>query len=302
MTILEAKKFGKSTLTKSPSAVLDTEVLLKAVLDKDKTYLLFNPQQELSPEEEERFRAYLNMRQTGLPVAYILGHKEFFAYDFVVTPDVLIPKADTEILVEKGFEVLEDKCQSNHILTILDMCTGSGCVGISLYKYAVENHLFKKENAPLLILADISDKALEIAGRNVERLLPEFSHRISLVRTNLFQMIAGSFDLILSNPPYIPSVEARALLSDGRNEPLLALDGDIDLKGNNTNDNDGLGIMRNLVPQAYNFLAPKGVLLCESGEYNAEMTQYLFQQAGLKNTEIFTDLEGQLRVTKGIKP
>ena len=302
MTIQEFKSSAIKKLSSSPSPALDVSVLLEHCLKLNKTQILLNAGKELSQEEADWLEKAISLRKTGLPIAYITGHKEFYGYDFIVSPAVLIPKPDTEILVEKGFEVLEDKCQSNHILTILDMCTGSGCVGISLYKYAVENHLFKKENAPLLILADISDKALEIAGRNVERLLPEFSHRISLVRTNLFQMIAGSFDLILSNPPYIPSAEARALLSDGRNEPLLALDGDIDLKGNNTNDNDGLGIMRNLVPQAYNFLAPKGVLLCESGEYNAEMTQYLFQQAGLKNTEIFTDLEGQLRVTKGIKP
>lgn len=301
MTILEAKNFGKKCLTKSLSPLLDTELLLGAVLKKDKTFLLFNPQKNISEEEENLFREYVKVRQTGLPVAYILGQKEFFGYNFFVNQNVLIPKADTEILVERAYEILEEKVFSNHILTILDMCTGSGCVGLSLYKYALQNHLFNKENMSHLVLADISQGALEVAQKNAENLLGDFREKISFVRTNLFQMIHGSFDLIVSNPPYIPGGEARELLKDGRGEPLLALDGDVDMEGNSTKDSGGLSIMKNLVFQAYGFLSPGGALLCESGEYNAQQTESIFKEAGLSKTQIFTDLEGQLRVTKGIK-
>lgn len=309
MTILEARTFGKNQLTNSPSPILDTDCFLQSILEKDQSFLLFHRDTELSKEEQETFEAYIKTRQTGMPVAYILGKKEFYGRNFIVTPDVLIPKPDTEILVEKSIEILEEKliANKNRILTICDMCTGSGCIGLSILAEVMERKLVPFENLCGLVMADISDKALDIARKNAE-LISEttedpwtFMSKIKFVRTNLFQNITGTFDIIATNPPYIPSKEAKELLNDGRNEPLLALDGDIDLFGNATGENDGLGIMRNLVPQAVHHLSPKGVLIAESGEYNAEMTEYLFREAGLTQTKIIKDLEGQLRDTIGVK-
>lgn len=309
MTILEARTFGKNQLINSPSPALDADCFLQAILKKDQSFLLFHRETELTQEEQEAFEAYINVRKTGMPVAYILGKKEFYGRTFTVTPDVLIPKPDTEILVEKSVEVLEEKllANKNRILTICDMCTGSGCVGLSILAEIMDRKLVDFDFLPGLVMADISAKALDIARKNAE-LISEttedpwtFMSKIKFVRTNLFQNVTGTFDLIATNPPYIPAKEARDLLQDGRSEPILALDGDIDLFGNATEENDGLGIMRNLVPQAVHHLSPKGVLIAESGEYNAEMTEYLFRKAGLTQTRIFKDLEGQLRDTIGVK-
>lgn len=306
MTIQEARKYGFDSLEKtSPSAQLDSDVLLGAVSGFSKTDLLFKRERELSCEEEEKFASYIAARKTGLPVAYITGHKEFYGYDFLVTPDVLIPKPDTELLVEKALEIVKEKCGGNHLLTVCDMCTGSGCVGISLLLECEK--FLPKEKLPLVLLADISSSALNIARQNVDMLfssdagLLHLRDRVRFVRTNLFEAVSGSFDLIVTNPPYIPSKEAYDLLKDGRSEPILALDGDVNLHGDPTGEDDGLGIMRNLVPQAVAQLSPDGVLIAEAGEYNAEMTEYIFRSSGLKDTKIFRDLNGDLRDIFGRK-
>ena len=302
MTIREARSWGRVFLAQSPTPELDADVLLMAVTGRDKTALLFKGGEPLAPEEEADYRAYIQARSTGLPVAYISGHKEFYGYDFLVTPDVLIPKPDTELLVEKALSVIREKlsAKKDRILTLCDMCTGSGCVGISTARAAWEEGLVTRENALALTLCDISQAALDVARTNADRLCPPaLREKVRLVRTNLFQAVTGSFDIIMANPPYIPAGEVEELLADGRNEPRLALNGDIDLFGNATGEGDGLGIMRNLVPQAADQLAPAGVLLVEAGEYNAEMTEYLFRDAGLHDTGIARDLSEQLRCIWG---
>ncbi len=304
MNIREAQLHGRKELSSSPSPNLDVDCLLQTILNCDKTHLMFHREDTLSEEQISIFKSYLNMRKTGLPIAYITGTKEFYGRNFYVTPDVLIPKPDTELLVEKALEIIESKskAKSASIMTICDMCTGSGCVAISIAAEIESRNIINPEQFPSIIMADISEKALDIARENARRILsPVALSKIKFVRTNLFLNIGGTFDLIISNPPYIPYDQTLELLIDGRNEPVLALNGDIDIMGNPTGDNDGLGIIRNLVPQAYQHLAPDGVLIVESGEYNAIKTQYIFDATGFKNTEIFLDLEGQLRDTIGYK-
>lgn len=315
MTIREAKIFGRTQLKSSPSESLDCDVFLQEILGCDKTTLLFKNETQLLPEQEKKFISFLEQRKSGLPVAYIVGHKEFFAYDFYVCPDVLIPKPDTEILVEKAIfyakeMIFDDKKQisnqkseksekNQRKIKILDMCTGSGCVGVSIFKYLLENHKVKSENLSLC-LADISEKALAVAQKNVKSLLNQNEQkRVSFVKTNLFENIKSKFNLIVANPPYVPETESLELLKDGRNEPLLALNGDVDIFGNSTGKEDGLGIIKNLVPQAFAHLENAGVFLCETGEYNALQAKEIFVSSGFKNTEIFCDLEGQLRVVFG---
>lgn len=312
MTIREAKIFGRTQLKSSPSESLDCDVFLQEILGCDKTTLLFKNETQLLPEQEKKFISFLEQRKSGLPVAYIVGHKEFFAYDFYVCPDVLIPKPDTEILVEKAIfyakeMIFDDKKQisnqksekNQRKIKILDMCTGSGCVGVSIFKYLLENHKVKSENLSLC-LADISEKALAVAQKNVKSLLNQNEQkRVSFVKTNLFENIKSKFNLIVANPPYVPESESKELLKDGRSEPLLALNGDVDIFGNSTGKEDGLGIIKNLVPQAFAHLENAGVFLCETGEYNALQAKEIFVLNGFKNTEIFCDLEGQLRVVFG---
>lgn len=303
MTVLEAKNRAKEILSRtSPSALLDTEILLSHITGLTRTQILFNRDKEISLQEESDFFRLIETRSRGLPVAYITGRKEFFGIDFLVTPKVLIPKPDTEILVEKSIEIIgflsEKYGNENKRISLCDMCTGSGCIGISVLKhFESESDLFGE-----ICFADISTDALEIARTNAKNNLnPALFSKIEFVNTNLFEKINGTFDLIMSNPPYIPSEEAKKLLDDGRNEPILALDGDIGLDGNATGLNDGLGIIRNLIPQCREHLSEGGFLIVESGEYNAEETCRIFRENNFTDTEILYDLAGQMRDTVGIK-
>lgn len=301
MNIQEALQYGKNQLESSPSPLLDCQVFLQHILNCDKTFLIFHREKILTAEEEKIYIDYINRRKTGLPVAYITGHKEFYGYDFLVTSDVLIPKPDTEILVEKAISIIKENLDQKKHLRICDMCTGSGCIGLSILKSCIENSVSQNQ-IPEITFVDISEKALDMAKKNYVHLgLDKSSAEVDFIQSNLFENVDGTFDLIVTNPPYIPSTEAKELLTDGRSEPILALDGDINLDGSPTLENDGLGIIRNLVPQAKNHLNKNGILLMETGEYNADDAKKIMEQNEFCDTQIFLDLEGQKRDVMGIK-
>ena len=312
MTLQEIKSKIIEKLSKtSPSPKLDAEVLLSHCLGFSKTELLLKRDYEVPSEKEAWLRDATSRRATGLPIAYITGRKEFYGYDFIVSPDVLIPKPDTEILVERAVDVILSKMDTSgeNLLTVCDMCTGSGCIAIAVAKTLLEDERVAPDQLPKFTLADISEPALDIARRNAAVLLSDHGalvmSRFNFVRTNLFDAISEAikYDVILSNPPYIPHTMVDELLSDGRSEPRLALDGDITLEGDRAcaddgqTKDDGLEIIRNLIPQAQAHLAPRGTVLMETGEYNAEAAAALAAAAGF-NTEIHRDLEGQLRVVE----
>ena len=312
MTLQELKSKIIEKLSKtSPSPKLDAEVLLSHCLGFSKTELLLKRDYEVPSDKEAWLRDATARRASGLPVAYITGHKEFYGYDFIVSPDVLIPKPDTEILVERAVDVILSKmdARGENLLTVCDMCTGSGCIAIAVAKTLLEDERVAPDQLPKFTLADISEPALDIARRNAAALLADHSSlvmsRFNFVRTNLFDAITDAikYDVILSNPPYIPHTMVDELLRDGRSEPRLALDGDITLQGDRAfaddgkTKDDGLEIIRNLIPQAQAHLAPRGTVLMETGEYNAEAAAALAAAAGF-NTEIHRDLEGQLRVVE----
>lgn len=301
MNIQEALQYGKNQLESSPSPLLDCQVFLQHILNCDKTFLIFHREKILTTEEEKIYNDYVNRRKTGLPVAYITGHKEFYGYDFLVTPDVLIPKPDTEILVEKAISIITENLEQKKHLRICDMCTGSGCIGLTILKSCIEDFLTQNQ-IPEITFVDISEKALDMAKKNYVHLgLDKSSAEVDFIQSNLFENVDGTFDLIVTNPPYIPSTEAKELLTDGRSEPILALDGDINLDGSPTLENDGLGIIRNLVPQAKTRLNKNGILLMETGEYNADDAKKIMEQNEFCDTQIFLDLEGQKRDVMGIK-
>lgn len=301
MTFQQFKIQSIKELSGSPSPSLDVEVLMQWILKKDRSYILFHRDEELSEEHESQLKKSISLRKTGLPIAYITGHKEFYGIDFMVSPDVLIPKPDTEILVENSIEIircLQDK--SDHTLNILDMCTGSGCVAISIIKTLKDLHSPGESNLKFT-LADISNKALDIARENARRILDsETLSKVTFVSTNLFKNLKDkSFDLIVSNPPYVPCDQTTELLKDGRNEPRLALDGDIDIEGNPSGTKDGLEIIRNLVSQAKSHLTENGMLILETGEYNAMETACLMKKIGFRDVKTYVDLEGDLRNVSG---
>ena len=304
MTIQEFKSYAKNQLQNSPSPDLDIQVILEHFLKLTKTQILLNKDKNLSELEFETLSDAIAKRKSGLPVAYITNCKEFFGYDFFVTSDVLIPKPDTEILVEKAIDFIYSKIEENpnKILTICDMCTGSGCIAISVFRTLIDTYKIPLSKMPKFTLVDISQKALSIAKKNAELLCTKDElYNLHFIQSNLFENIQYSYDVILTNPPYIPHSMVQKLLQDGRSEPVLALDGDITLFGERAKTadgkekDDGLEIIRNLIPQCKSHLSPMGIILMETGEYNAEETSQIAKNYGFK-TEIFTDLENQLRV------
>ncbi|MBO4641002.1 MAG: peptide chain release factor N(5)-glutamine methyltransferase [Treponema sp.] len=270
----------------SLSPELDVQVLLSHALKYDKTQLLLFAENHIPDDKLDWLNNAISLRKTGLPVAYITGVKEFYGYDFFVTPDVLIPKPDTEVLVERAMELIIEAARP---LRILDMCTGSGCIGLSVIKtlYALEK--LPVENLPQMTMVDISEPALAIAKKNAAALLPdsEILQKITFIQSDLFEKVDGEFDFILTNPPYVPSSMVDELLKDGRNEPRLALDGDV----------DGTSLIKKLITQSCKHLAQNGTILMETGEYNAQTTADFAQTAGFA-TEIHRDLEGQMRVVE----
>lgn len=223
-------------------------------------------------------------------MAYITERKEFYGRDFIVNPSVLIPKPDTEILVYRGIEIISKKLQENLQVKLVDLCTGSGCVAVSLWKELESSFDVQKMS---FFATDISPDALSIAKQNCS------FHQcdIKFLLCDLLQAkeLVG-LDGIISNPPYVPNEIATKLLKDGRSEPLLALDGDCN------GSVDGTGLIERLLSQGFEKLNPGGFILLETGEYNAELTAKLMEQNGFADIRIHADLSGMLRVVEGWKP
>ena len=294
--VIRTERSGDSRFIPSLTPDLDINCILCSILNVDKTYLLTHSQNELTETQLESLTSAVNKRRTGLPIAYITGVKEFYGRDFCVSPAVLIPKPDTEILVERAAEII---LQSVQTVKLCDMCAGSGCVGLSVFLAVKENPQTDLCKIESVCLADISEAALEIAKLNAKRLLyDEDKGRFSFIKTDLFAGITDTFDLICTNPPYIPHGEAAALLEDGRNEPLLALDGDANVDETVSQSGDGLAVIRRLVPAALEHLFGGGTLLMECGEYNAQKAADLCREAGFSSVRIHKDLEGQMRLVE----
>ncbi len=189
------------------------------------------------------------------------------------------------------------------------MCTGSGCIAISVLKTLYETKKIPLERLPKFTLVDISDKALEIARKNAESLLDTVKNggsaklleRVRFIQSNLFEQLPYQFDAVLTNPPYVPSSLTDELLKDGRSEPRLALDGDITITGDHADSDDGLEIIRNLMPQIYDHTVFGGFFLMETGEYNMRGAENLSYRAGFRHSRVFNDLEDQERVLYGEK-
>lgn len=314
-TVADARRcavdlFMQSAILKTQprsSLMLDADVLLQHFLNKPRAWLFAHDDTDISPIRKA-FCAAVERRCTGLPVAYITGEKDFWGLPFHVSPDVLIPKPDTELLVERSLAIIREKAAAllpEQNLFILDPCTGSGCVAISIL------HTLEAENIRNLccIAADISPAALAIARLNAERLLSaETQTRLHIIEGDMHALpetiarfeesLSSSsliskpirFDLIAANPPYVPSTLTQELLKDGRNEPALALDG----------GSDGLDFIRILTNNTCTVLNCNGVLLSEVGEYHAKAASKLFETAGFSDVRIHQDLASQDRLIEGV--
>jgi release factor glutamine methyltransferase len=255
---------------------LDAELLLADTLGFDRVGLYLNFERPLSNEELAAFRERVKRRAGREPLAYILGMTEFWSLPLKVTPDVLIPRPDTELLVEEALSRLAGPAR------VLDVGTGSGALAVALAH---------EWPACMVTAIDISAPALAVAAENAGS--NGVVERIRFVPQNLQGLPAGPFDLIVANPPYIPSGELAALMPEVRDfEPRLALDG----------GSDGLDAYRALALQADQVLTPGGWLLVEVGIGQAPAVQALFAGAGLAEIFISRDLAGIERVVGGRKP
>ena len=250
---------------------LDADVLLSSLLGKDRIYLYVHFDQPMESEELAAFREMVRRRAARVPVAYITGNREFMGMDFQVSPAVLIPRPDTEILVEAATERLKDVQDGR----ILDIGTGSGAVLVgTLARLAGCSG----------VGVDISKQALAVAEANAARLLG--SGRASFLNADLFPPEPVLFDAILSNPPYITSGEMAALAPEVLQEPALALHG----------GEDGLDFYRRLMEGGWRYLKPAGFMAVEVGANQARTVSRMAEQAGWKTENIIPDYAGIERV------
>ena len=273
MNYKEAYNYGKMQLEdgKIAEASLDARLLLEHVCHTSRNDLLVRPLRELTLEEQSQFEADIDIRKNHVPLQHITGVQEFMGLEFVVNENVLIPRPDTEILVEEVIKI----AQKYNSPRILDLCTGSGAIAISLKKFV--------PNADITAV-DISEKALEIAQKNAEKL----EAKINFVKSNLFDKLDNKkFDIIVSNPPYIRKDEIKKLSEEVQKEPKIALDG----------GEDGLDFYRIIAEQAINYLKT-GSFLCFEIGYNQknDVIKIIEDEQNYKNTYCKKDLYGNDRI------
>lgn len=297
MTIAEFRKEQTKNLPNSSTPALDIDCLISHVLEKNRSWVLAHQDESLDELNLKKLNSFIDQRKTGLPIAYIIEKKEFFGLEFFVNKNVLIPKPDTELLIEKAIEIIEQDFQ-NKISKVADVCTGSGCVFISIAKQ------FENTKNIKYFSTDVCHKALEVAKINSQKILGQTftENNVQFNLADLLDNVTEKFDMIVSNPPYVPRSIVNDLLLDGRREPPLALDGDACyISTTDSNYGDGMSLIRPLIKQSYKQLNDGGFFLIETGEYNAHLTREYLQEIGFSDIITFDDLSGQPRVTRAIK-
>ena len=273
-------KYSQEISSISDTPRLDVELLLQKCLgDVDRIYIHMNLNKELTNEQEEKFLSMINDRINGRPIAYIVEHREFMGLDFYVKEGVLIPRPDTETLVEEIIDLCKDK-----EVNILDIGTGSGAITVSLAKYL--------SNANLTSF-DIADIPLEIGKKNAIKNGVE--EKVKFVKSDLFSAIKDKgvkFDVIASNPPYIRKSDMNTLHTQVKDyEPYNALEGGV----------DGLDYYRNITKQSNLYLNKGGILAYEVGHDQAQDVAMIMQNNGYTNIYTKKDIQGIDRVVIGFK-
>lgn len=274
MTYRELLKKGADKLRNANIAEyeLDARLLLEFVCKTDRNYLLVHGEEPVSEENELRFTGLIDRRSGHVPLQHLTGTQCFMGLDFKVNEHVLIPRQDTEILVEEVLRELHDG------MRILDMCTGSGCILISLLRYS---------NYCEGVGADISEEALELASENAAKLLDS---PVTFIKSDLFEKITGKYEIIVSNPPYIRKNVIPTLMPEVKDhDPVLALDG----------GEDGLFFYRKIVEDGRKFLCGGGRLYFEIGADQAEDVAALMEAAGFVEINVVKDYAGLDRVVYG---
>ena len=272
--IRDLLKYGQEMLEAKgkDGASFDSRALLSFVMDIPFRDVPLRLDFEVTEEQEERFRGLLMRRLAGEPLQYITGEQEFMGLSFHVDPRVLIPRLDTEILAEEALGYI-----GGNPCSVLDLCTGSGAIGLSIAKLA---------DGAQVTLTDVSCDALEVARLNAKKLGVE--DKVTFVRSDLFEAVDGSFDLIVSNPPYVRSDIIPTLDTEVKDhEPMLALDGGA----------DGLDIYMKIVKEAADHLDENGCLMMEIGFDQADDIKKLIKEEGrFGEVRVIQDLAGLDRV------
>lgn len=251
----------------------ESRALLCSVLGMSRETLIAHPETAVTPEQRERFDAAVAQRSAGMPLAYLLGEQEFYGYRFRVSPAVLVPRPETELLVDTALAIVRGKRAAR----VLELGTGSGCVAIALGL---------RQPGLFIVASDASPDALCLARENRLRL----GATVHLVAGHWYAPLRGRFDLIVSNPPYIAAGDAH--LEDLRHEPYCAL----------SDGGDGLGALRAIIGGATGFLAPGGDLLVEHGHDQGAAVRTLMLDSGLRSVRTLGDLAGHERVCWGQAP
>ena len=275
MTIKQAMIKGVTILKleKISTPKLKARLLLQYVLKKPRQYLIVYDNQKLTDKEEQEYLKYIELVAQGEPIEHITHQKEFMKLDFYVDENVLIPRQDTEVLVEEVIKI----AQNIRAKKILDLCTGSGAIAVSLAKYL--------ENIQITAL-DISRKALDVAIANAKN--NHVQEKITFVESNLFQDLRQEkYDIIVSNPPYIRRKEIETLDKEVRKEPKIALDG----------GEDGLDFYREIINKGYEYLKYGGYICLEIGyDQNEEVMQIIKDKKQYTETYCKKDLYDNDRV------
>lgn len=274
MKVRELLKNGTVKLTeyKIEDAILKVRMLLLYELQIQNEYLAVHLDEEASLEIAQNFEKHLEELIAGKPIQYITNSQEFFGLDFYIDENVLIPQPDTEILVEEIIEICKYR---EDVPKILDICTGSGAIAVTL----------AKQMKAKMVGSDISPKALEIAKKNAEK----HGAKIEFLESDMFEKVNQKFDMIVSNPPYIETKTIESLSPEVKNEPQIALDG----------GEDGLKFYRVLAQKAKDYLEENGVLAVEIGYNQRESVLEIFRNAGFCDIYAKQDLAGKDRIVVG---
>lgn len=253
--------------------VLKARLLLCYMLEVEKEYLIIHSDEQMEHQSEEQYEKMVQKLIEGYPLQYITHHQEFMKLDFYVDENVLIPRADTEMLVEEV--IAYAKKQKEEKIRILDLCTGSGAIAISLANYLPNCEI---------VAVDISKEALEVAKKNAQK---NGAQNVIWVESNLLENVEGNFDVMVSNPPYIRSNVIPTLEKQVQKEPILALDG----------GKDGLSFYRNIIQKAPRYLKENGTLFFEIGyDQKEEVTNLLEQTKQYQKIKTKQDLAGNDRI------
>lgn len=274
MKIEELLKYGKEKLEqqKVEDASIISRILMQYVLEIDRNKLIINKKDNVDINKEKEYKECIEKIMKGTPIQYITNNQEFMRLNFYVDENVLIPQPDTEILVEEVIKSID--IMGN--IEILDMCTGSGCIGISLAKN-IEN--------TKVTLVDISKEAIEIAKKNA--IQNGVENKVNFIQSDMFENVKGKFDIIVSNPPYIRTDIIQTLDRQVQAEPYIALDG----------GEDGLDFYKVLINEAYKYLKKNGKIFLEIGyDQKKEVENLAKKSKHYKKIETIKDLSQNDRV------